>query len=203
MKSISRVLWVLFLLIAASSHAADTETLITDCNDCHGQDGLSTDSDIPIIAGQAYVVLEDALNAYAAKERICIESKYRHGNTERPATTMCDVAANLGAEEIEALSEHYESLPFKGVVQDFDAALAKTGAKIHQRNCDKCHSEGGSLADDEAGLLAGQWTEYLRASIEDYQSGDRPMTKKMAEKMRRMSTEDFEALLHFYASQVQ
>lgn len=203
MKSKSRISWVLPLIIAVSAQAADIDAIVTDCNDCHGQDGLSTDSDIPIIAGQSYIILEDALNAYAAEERPCVESKYRHGDTERPAATMCELAANLNAEEIEALSEHYESLPFKGIVQDFDATLAETGAKIHQRNCDKCHSEGGSLADDEAGLLAGQWTEYLRTSIDDYQSGDRPMTKKMAEKMKRMSTEDFEALLHFYASQVQ
>ena len=203
MSLISRILWVLFLLLVTSTYAADIDTLITDCNDCHGQNGLSTDSDIPIIAGQAYIVLEDALNAYAAKERPCVESKYRHGDTNRPDTNMCEVAASLTVKEIEAISEYYEALPFKGVVQDFDPALAEVGAKIHQRNCDKCHSEGGSLADDEAGLLAGQWTKYLRTSIEDYQSGERPMTKKMAEKMKRMSPEDFEALLHFYASQVQ
>ncbi|MBL4659733.1 MAG: hypothetical protein JKY19_05210, partial [Alcanivoracaceae bacterium] len=138
--------------------ASDLDGIIADCNDCHGQDGLSTESDIPILAGQSYLVLEDALLAYAANERVCKESDYRHGDTSRPATTMCKIAAGLGEDDIEALSEHYEGLSFIGVKQDFDSVLVKKGTAIHKRHCEKCHSEGGSIADDDAGLLAGQWT---------------------------------------------
>jgi len=51
-----------FLMLGAAS-ARDFDMLIIDCDDCHGKDGISTDDDIPIIAGQSYIVLEDALAA--------------------------------------------------------------------------------------------------------------------------------------------
>jgi sulfide dehydrogenase cytochrome subunit len=191
---------LLSLLMYNATSASGIDALISDCNDCHGNNGISTDNDVPIIAGQSYVVLEDALIAFAADSQPCKESEYRHGDTSRAAVTMCNLAAELGDEQIEALSEYYESLPFVAAEQEFDTDLASRGAKIHERNCEKCHSEGGSLADDDAGILAGQWTPYLRTSIDEYLSGERAMSKKMAEKMERVKTEDFDALLHFYAA---
>lgn len=191
----------LSLLISSNTGAADLDALIADCNDCHGKDGISTNDDIPVIAGQSYIVLEDALIAFADKALPCAESEYRHGDTARPAITMCEISAKLSKDEIEALSKHYADLPFVAVEQAFDEALVSRGAKVHDRNCEKCHSEGGSLADDDAGILAGQWMPYLRTAIEQYMAEERPMSDKMAEKMKRVKEEDFEALLHFYASE--
>ncbi|MBL4659716.1 MAG: hypothetical protein JKY19_05120, partial [Alcanivoracaceae bacterium] len=136
-------------------------------------------------------------------ERICKESVYRHGNTSRPATTMCKIASELSEDDIAALSEHYEDLSFVGVKQDFDSILVKKGVAIHKRHCEKCHSEGGSIADDDAGLLAGQWTPYLRLAIENLLAEKRPMADKMSVKMKLLDDEDFEALLSFYASKAQ
>ena len=200
MKIAAPISFFLTLLMLGAASASDIDTLISDCDDCHGKDGISRDDDIPIIAGQSYIVLEDALIAFAADEQPCKESEYRHGDLSRAAITMCKIAAGLSDENIEALSEHYANLPFVAAEQGFDAALADRGATIHERNCEKCHSEGGSLADDDAGILAGQWTPYLRASIDEYLSGERVMSKKMAEKMERVKKEDFDALLHFYAN---
>ncbi|NOR40792.1 MAG: cytochrome c-553 [Gammaproteobacteria bacterium] len=200
MKIAPTISILLALLMIGVASASDFDTLISDCDDCHGKDGISTDDDIPIIAGQSYIVLEDALIAFSADEQPCKESEYRHGDTSRAAITMCSIAAELSDEDIEALSEHYENLSFVAAEQGFDSALADKGATIHERNCEKCHSEGGSLADDDAGILAGQWTPYLRSAFDQYISGERSMSKKMAEKMERVKPEDFDALLHFYAS---
>jgi len=194
---------ILALLMTTVAGAADLDSLIADCNDCHGKDGVSTEKDIPIIAGQSYVVLEDALLVFADDSRPCKESEYRHGDTSRAAVTMCALAARLSEVEIESISEHYAELPFLAATQSFDEALVSRGATVHDRNCEKCHSEGGSLADDDAGILAGQWTPYLRSAIEEFMSEERAMSKKMAEKMKRVKAEDFEALLHFYASEAQ
>lgn len=193
----------LALFVASVASAVDLDTLTTDCNDCHGKDGISTDDDIPIIAGQSYLVLEDALIAFADDSQPCMESEYRHGDTGRTAVTMCEIAGKLSDEDIEALSEHYESLPFIAAKQGFDTVLASRGATVHERNCEKCHSEGGSLADDDAGILAGQWTPYLRSALDEFISEERSMSKKMAEKMQRVKQNDFEALLHFYAGRIQ
>jgi len=194
---------ILALLVTTVAGAADLDSLISDCNDCHGKDGVSTEKDIPIIAGQSYVVLEDALLAFADDSQPCKESEYRHGDTSRAAITMCEIAAGLGEDNIEAISEHYAELPFVAATQSFDEAMVSRGATVHDRNCEKCHSEGGSLADDDAGILAGQWTPYLRSAIDEFMSEERAMSKKMAEKMKRVKAEDFEALLHFYASEAQ
>lgn len=181
--------------------ASDLAETIAECNDCHGADGVSTDSDIPTIAGQSYIVLEDALLAYADEARPCAASDFRHGDTSRPAKTMCEVAAALSEDQIAALAEHYEGLPFVPAEQPFDASLVAAGAELHERHCDRCHSEGGSYAGDDAGILAGQWTPFLRQTTQEFLSGERPMPEKMAEKMERLDEAQVEALLNFYASQ--
>ena len=178
----------------------DTESIITNCNDCHGIDGVSTESDIPIIAGQSSMVLEDALIAFSQSERPCSEINYRKGDRSRPSTTMCEIASSLTENQILTLSEYYGGLKFSGATQDFRVELVNKGSKIHERHCEKCHSENGSLADDDAGLLAGQWTLYLRKSIENFLSGKRPMADKMSVKLKLLKEEDIEALLSFYAS---
>ena len=114
---------------------------------------------------------------------------------------MCDVAADLSDDDIESLAEHYSGLKFVAAKQEFDAALAAKGAEIHKSECDRCHSDGGSNADDEASILAGQWMGYLRTSFAQYASGERPQDNKMKEKMDPLSADDVEALLHYYASQ--
>jgi len=41
---------------------------------------------------------------------------------------------------------------------------------------------------------------YMRHAFKGYSSGDRPMTKKMKKKYEKLSDEDIEALIHYYAS---
>ena len=79
---------VLMLVFCGSVSASDLDTLVANCDGCHGTNGVSSDSDIPIIAGQPYVVIEGNLIAFRANERECTQSAYRHGDTSRPATTM-------------------------------------------------------------------------------------------------------------------
>ncbi len=71
--------------------------------------------------------------------------------------------------------------------------------------CEKCHADGGSSAEDDAGILAGQWQPYLKWTLDDYNSGDREMYKKMAKKMNKMlkkeGDEGITQLLHYYAGQ--
>ena len=201
MRSMSFSIGLMWCALASLAAAQDLDSLTAACNDCHGPDGASSHPDVPTIAGQSAFVLEDAMLAYADEARACVSSDYRHGDTTREATTMCAVSAALSEDEIVALAEHYAGLPFVSADQPFDAELAAQGEKIHDRHCDKCHSEGGSYADDDAGILAGQWTEFLRATIEEYQANTRPMSEKMKDKMDLMSDEDFEALLNYWASQ--
>lgn len=188
-------------LLGGAAICSELEALIHDCNSCHGDGGVSKWSDVPTIAGIDEFVHAEALYIYRDEARPCAESKFRQGDTGRAATSMCAIAAALDDETIEALAGHFAKLPFVAAKQPFDAALAATGKAIHERDCARCHSDGGANPDDEASILAGQWMDYLRAAFAEYASGEREQLDKMKEKMDPLSAADTEALLHFYASQ--
>lgn len=192
---------IVLTIISGSAEASDLAVVISDCEGCHGDDGISQWSDVPTIAGMPEFVHSDALYIYRDNERPCAESKYRQGDTERAPTTMCEVVADLSDETIDALAAHYFGLPFAPAKQPFDAALAAAGRAVHDEHCEKCHSDGGSNPDDEAGILAGQWMPYMEKTFAEYESGDRDQPNKMKDKMELLSAEDVTALLNFYASQ--
>jgi sulfide dehydrogenase cytochrome subunit len=189
------------LLAAPLAVAADIDAIMDDCNGCHGDNGVSQSTDVPTIAGLAEFVHSDALFIYRDGERPCAESKYRQGDTSRPATDMCRIAEALSEEEIEAVAAAYAELPYASAKQEFDAGLASAGAEVHDKHCDRCHSDAGMNPDDEAGMLGGQWMGYLETSFAQYAAGTREQPKKMQEKMDLLSDEDVTALLHYYASQ--
>ncbi|MCH9004423.1 MAG: cytochrome c4 [Proteobacteria bacterium] len=163
---------------------------------------MSTESDVPSIAGISPFILEEYMFEYRDDARTCRESKYRSGDLEQPATDMCAVAKDLSEDDITAIAEFYGSKEFVAARQEFDADKAAVGAKVHKRLCEKCHADGGSYADDDASILAGQWMPYLEQALADQLSGDRTMLdEKMREKTDQLSEGDGEALIHFYGSQ--
>jgi sulfide dehydrogenase cytochrome subunit len=184
--------------LALAPWAAGAVDLDTACGDCHGKGGASGESDVPVIGGLSEQYLIDAMAAYRAKQRPCPQSA---GDKKRPKTDMCEVAGKLSADEAAQAAKALAAKPFAKARQPFDAAKVGTGKKVHDMQCEKCHSEGGTLADDDAGILAGQWTPYLRASFEEFRSGKRPIPEKMKPKFEPLKPDELEALLHYYASQ--
>ena len=180
--------------------SADVDALMQNCNGCHGDDGVSQSSDVPTIAGMPEFVHVDALFIYQDEARPCAESEYRHGDTSRPATTMCAIAADLSEEDIEALAAAYAALPYVKAKQDFDAGKAAAGKALHDDKCDRCHSEEGTNPDGEAGMLGGQQMGYLRDTLAAYMEGSREQPGKMKQALDAMSADDIEALVHYYGS---
>jgi sulfide dehydrogenase cytochrome subunit len=200
-RLISIAISLTFGLFASVSLAGDLESIVADCNGCHGDDGVSQWTDVPTIAGVPEFVHSDALYIFRDEARPCSESQYKQGDTSKPATTMCAVVADLSDDMIDEIAAYYAGLPFVAAKQDFDAALAEAGKAVHDAQCDRCHSEGGSNPEDEAGILAGNLMGYLEAQFADYRSGDREQPKKMEEKIAELSDDDVKALVHYYASQ--
>jgi len=194
---------ILAALVALAFSAPGTAAAPPDagCADCHGKDGASTESDIPVIGGMSETYLTDAMAAYRDSKRPCAETAYRSGDKKRPKTDMCKVAGKLSAEETAVIARDLAGEPFVRAKQKFDASKAATGKKIHESACEKCHSEGGSLADDDAGILAGQPMAYLKEMFAQFTKGARPQAEKMKVKFNALKPEDQEALLHYYASQ--
>ena len=198
-KWIGSVALVAFAL-GSSAWAADVATLLEDCAGCHGKDGASTESDVPIIGGYSAKYLTDSLTNYKNKARPCPEVKYHSGSKKGDTTDMCSVAGKLSDGDITAIADDLSKKPFVRAKQTADAAKAEHGKQIHDAHCKKCHEDGGSSADDDAGILAGQWMPYLRHSFEEYSSGQRPMPKKMKPKFDELTKDDVSALVDYYGS---
>ena len=171
------------------------------CADCHGKDGASTESDVPTLGGVSEQYLVDSMAAYRDSKRPCAKSAYRGGDKKRAKTDMCEIAGKISAEDTAKVAKELAAKPFVKAKQPFDAAKAATGKKIHDTQCEKCHSEGGSVAEDEAGILAGQWMPYLKETFAQYTKDARPQPEKMKVKFNALKPADQEALLHYYASQ--
>ncbi len=162
------------------------------CIDCHGEDGLGTESDMPIIAGEAPAVQEDAIYAYADGDRQCISTPM-----------MCKISSRLTEEQIVEYSAHFAQLPYKAACEEFDPALSEAGQKTHAGNCAKCHgADDPSEADDSIGAskLHGQRKDYLRYALERYVAGERNQLPAMKKVIVPLSADDIEALVHYYAS---
>ena len=185
----------------SAANASDVDALMKGCNDCHGPGGVSQSSDVPSLAGFPEFVHSDALWVYQDEARPCAMGAFRQGDTSRPDTNMCDAAAELSDDEIEAIAAHYAALPFVPARQEFDAALAERGKVIHDSECARCHSDGGSNPEDEASILAGQWMGYLESTFAEYAAGEREQPAKMKEKLDPLSAAEVKALIHYYASQ--
>lgn len=180
--------------------AAGNPDLASSCEDCHGKDGVSPEPEIPIIGGLSAQYIVDSFTAYQDKARPCEEVKYLAGSHKGENSDMCKVTEKLSEEEIKQVADHFAAKPFVRAKQAFDTALAKKGKGIHGLRCKKCHEDGGSSPDDDAGILAGQWMPYLEEQFEDYAAGKREMPKKMIPKMDKLSKEDIKALIHYYGS---
>lgn len=188
------------LTLATGASAADVAKLIENCANCHGKDGASTESDVPIIGGVSPQYIIDSMAAYKKKARPCPETKYRSGGKKGQKTDMCQAAKDLSDADVKELAKHFAGKKFVRAQQKADAASVKKGKELHDRRCEKCHSDGGSVAADDGGILAGQWMPYLRDTFKDYSAGKRPMPEKMKPKMENLGKEDTEALVNYYGS---
>ena len=176
------------LLGTAQLSAAPTATMLADtCAGCHGTDGASTGPATPSIAGNSEIYMVDTMMAFKSGER--------------PSTIMGRIAKGYSEEEFKLMGSFFAKQPIAKNSQQLDAAKVAAGEKLFGKNCEKCHDEKGGLADDDSGILASQWLPYLQYSMEDFQAGKREMAKKMKKKVDKLSDDELEALLQFFASQ--
>jgi len=192
---------VFALSLASGAYAADLSKLTETCGNCHGKDGDSTDSKIPIIGGMSAEYLKGQLVAYTKKDRPCPETEIKAGPKKGSKTDMCQVVKDLSDSDIKDLAQYYAGKKFVRAKQKFDAALAAKGKEIHSANCEKCHSNSGSVASDDAGILAGQWMPYLDETFKEYKSDKRPQSEKdMRHKIEKLDQAGVDALVNYYGS---
>ena len=188
------------LSLASGAWAADINKLVDACTECHERDGASRDPNMPNIGGYSETYMISSLTAYKKKSRTCPEIEYLHGDKKVKLTDMCRIAQTLGESDIKKLAQYYARQIFRRANQDFDPELARKGQLIHERDCEKCHSQNGSVASDDAGILAGQWTPYLKQQFLAFYTEKRTLADKMKPKFNKLDKTEIEALLNYYAS---
>ncbi len=190
----------MFGLFSSVAYGADLKKVTETCASCHGKDGASTEHDVPIIGGYSAEFLVNNLTAYKNKERACPETEYRTGSMKGKKTDMCKIAKDFSDSDIKQVAQYFSKQKFVRAKQKFDPELARKGKEVHDMYCEKCHSNGGTVSDDDAGMPAGQWAPYLKQAFEEFNTGKRPIAKKMKLKLDELSKDDIEALINFYAS---
>ncbi|MFN2333957.1 MAG: cytochrome c [Wenzhouxiangellaceae bacterium] len=168
------------------------------CVVCHNDDGISDDPHVPTIAGASAYFLENQLAIFNAEARPCA-TDYFSGKEQVSAENHCAALAELSEDDFVTLAEYFSEQPFRPADQEVDAELASQGESIHAKSCDRCHSDAGGLALDDAGILAGQWKPYLIKQFELLKAGERWQPDKMAPEIRKLSDQDMKALANFYA----
>lgn len=201
--SLSAMITGLALAVAASAAPAAEEVskIIDDCESCHGDGGASKHEEMPVIGGMSAFYLEEQLIAYQEERRPCAEVEYPAGPEKGEMGDMCEEVEGLTEDQIKEIASYFADKPFVVPEQEHDPELAKKGEEVHNAKCRKCHTEGGGLAFDDAGILAGQWRPYLEQAFEEYRNGERWQPEKMKPKMDDLSDGDAEALIEYYVSQ--
>jgi len=185
---------------AAAADMADVNALVDTCTQCHKRDGASDDPNMPIIGGYSEPYIISSMTAYKNETRPCPDIHYISHDKTLETTNMCRISKVLSEQDIAKLAQYYAGKKFRRANQDFNLELARKGQLIHERDCEKCHSGGGSVASDDAGILAGQWTPYLKQQFFAFYAEKRQLDRKMKPKFNKLDKTEVEALLNFYAS---
>lgn len=190
-----RVVWRLAFVLTgcaafgaahAAGDAAAGRNKFYTCTGCHAIPGYTTmypTYHVPKLGGQHAEYIVAALNAY------------KKGDRQHP--TMQANAATLGEQDIANIAAYVSGFEAAGtpppVRGDIDAGQQKSVP------CQACHGADGNGTAPQYPRLAGQYEDYLRQALHDYQSGARknPIMNSMA---ANLSEQDRADLAAFFAS---
>jgi cytochrome c553 len=173
------------LLTAFFISTAWAQDRVQLCAACHGPDGNSTNPQIPSIAGQPKLFLENQLILF--REEL------------RKSEQMAPVVKGMKDPEIIKLADHFSKLPVKVMdTAPADPALVKRGtARAKELRCGICHLADFS-GQNQIPRLAGQREAYLDSELRAYRDGKRTGGDTiMAAALYGVSDADIKALAHF------
>jgi cytochrome c553 len=173
------------LLTVLFSFSCWSQERIQLCAACHGEDGNSTNPQIPSIAGQPKLFVENQLILF--REEL------------RKSDQMLPVVKGLKDPEIIKLAEHFSKLSAKGMESGApDPRLMKIGTeKAKELRCGICHLADFS-GQNQIPRLAGQREAYLAAEMRAYRDGKRTGGDTiMAAALYGVSDADVKALAHY------
>ena len=173
------------LLTALFISAAAGQERLQLCAACHGPDGNSVNPQIPSIAGQPKLFIENQLILF--REEL------------RKSDQMLPVVKGMKDPEVIKLAEHFSRLPAKVMESGAtDKAMGQRGAEAARKlRCNVCHLSDFS-GQNQIPRLAGQREAYLDAEMRAYRDGKRTGGDTiMAAALYGVSDADIRALAHY------
>ena len=176
------------LAVSAGAYAAPPSAAMLSyaCAGCHGTNGGSAGPAMPSLAGQSKEAIVEAMK------------KFKSG--ERPSTIMGRLAKGYSDAEFVAMGDFFSAQKIHATQQTLDKARVAKGAALQEASCSRCHIEDGREGKDDTPTMASQWLPYMQMQMALYLNGTRKMPEKMEEKVKPLSVDELESLLHFYAS---
>ncbi len=170
---------------AAAGPAAPAKAAL--CIACHGPGGLSTQAEVPALAGQTgrYIVLQ--LRDFQEGRRI--------------NELMTPMSKDLTRDEMRELGAYFAAQ--KPMAQTFraDPDKARLGkAKADETLCTMCHL-GGFVGQNEIPRVAGQRFDYVLKQLADFKARRRTNDAgNMTAVSNTLSDADIENLAHYLAA---
>ena len=174
-----------FLLTALFACMGFSQERLQLCAACHGPDGNSVNPQVPSIAGQPKLFIENQLILF--REEL------------RKSDQMLPAVRGLKDPEIIKLAQHFSKLPAKGMeTGPVDKSLLQAGLnKAKELRCGICHLSDFS-GQNQIPRLAGQREAYLEAEMRAYRDGKRSGGDTiMAAALYGVSDADIKSLAHF------
>jgi cytochrome c553 len=156
------------------------------CATCHGEQGTPINKQTPVIWGQnegyLYLQLRD----------------FKSG--ARKNALMNPIAAQLEKEDQLALAAYFaqQKWPNLGQPSASNDVAAKAQSAISSIGCIGCHLEHFQ-GDGTTARLAGQWQEYLQATMLAFRDNSRRNNPGMSDLMKATATDDIAALSQYLA----
>jgi len=176
---------ILLLLTSSPVRAVDLNERIEVCTGCHGENGLPTQPDIPIIWGQQFYYLYTQLKDYKAGRR---DSEF-----------MTDIVRDLTKEEMQELAQYFseKNWPSNGFrAHDSDITSAEKSATAGM--CVQCHL-GGYEGSSRVPRLAGQQPAYLERTMLEFKDKIRTNDSAKASLLATFDQADIGALARYLA----
>lgn len=181
---------------AVEGNAAKGQEKVAQCGGCHGMEGFNATFPevyrVPKIAGQSAKYLAGALIAYQKGER-------RH-------PTMRGVAAAMNAQDIADVAAYYEALGKEGRPKSEAAPSSNAAlALLDKGGCKSCHgADLNTGIDPSYPKLAGQYSDYLFASLKSYKMEPNAVAGRsnaiMAGMVKQFSNDELKVMAKYIAS---
>ena len=166
----------------AQYQQGSVDDLAKPCTTCHGQQGISTNTKYPNLAGQKQGYLEKEIKAF------------RDGKRHNPA--MLPFVNKLSNGDITALAHYFSR---QNNETKASGTYNKKGENVRAR-CISCHGMKGITVTKLWPNLAGQQAEYLQKQLRSFKNGERqsPIMQVIAQEL---TDEQIVAVAEYYSQQ--